>query len=152
MHSTKRHSLFTHASATGLLAAAILLTGCGGSGTSTSTGTDSSSNAAAPNGASAMPVAFEQREVEASCGLCMLGMESTTCELAIRVDGETHWVDGVGIDDLGDAHAEDGFCNMIRRARVTGTLADGRFNATEIELLPVETAGEESADGDGQGG
>lgn len=146
---TNRHSFLTRASATGLLAAACMLTGCGGSG---GTGGESSSTASAPNGASATPVAFEQREVEASCGLCMFEQDSRTCELAIRVDGEVYWVEGIGIDDLGDAHAEDGFCNMIRRARVTGTLADGRFNATEIDLLPVENAGGENAEGDGQGG
>lgn len=73
--------------------------------------------------------------VELSCGECQFGLEGDGCDLAIRIDGTAMYVDGSGIDDHGDAHAADGLCNAIRRARVTGTIQKGRFVAEEIELL-----------------
>ena len=46
------------------------------------------------------------------------------------------------IDDHGDAHGDDGLCNCIRHARVTGEIKGGRFVATAFELLPSAIAGE----------
>lgn len=80
-------------------------------------------------------VMLENVVVEASCGQCNFEMSGSGCELAIRHGSETYFVDGVGIDDLGDAHAEDGFCNVIREARVSGYFAEDRFVAKEFELL-----------------
>jgi hypothetical protein len=34
--------------------------------------------------------------------------------------------------------AADGFCNAVRRARVTGEMIDGRFVARPFELLPSD--------------
>lgn len=79
--------------------------------------------------------------VEASCGQCQFGMEGDGCTLAVRIDGETYFVDGSSIDDHGDAHGEDGLCNCVRKARVQGEIVDGRFVASVFELLP---------DGDGE--
>ena len=78
--------------------------------------------------------------VEASCGQCMFGMPGNGCDLAVRIDGKTYYVDGTGIDDHGDAHAHDGFCNAIRQARVAGYVDDDadRFIVTSFELLPSE--------------
>ena len=76
--------------------------------------------------------------VEASCGQCQLGMEGSGCDLAVRIDGKCYYVDGSSIDDHGDAHGDDGLCNCIRKAKVTGAIKDGRFVANQIEL--VETS------------
>jgi len=57
------------------------------------------------------------------------------CDLAVRIDGTPYFVDGTGIDDHGDAHADDGLCKAIRRASVTGELQDGRFKAESFELI-----------------
>jgi hypothetical protein len=76
--------------------------------------------------------------VEASCGQCQFGLEGEGCNLAVRFEGQAYFVDGTGIDDHGDAHADDGFCNAVRQARVSGRIADGRFVATAFELLPEE--------------
>lgn len=77
------------------------------------------------------------RLVEAGCGKCMYGLPDADCALALRIDGRVHPVAGVDIDSLGDAHAADGLCNAVRQARATGSVEDGRFRATSIELLPV---------------
>ncbi len=88
------------------------------------------------------PVATEQQSreliVEAACGQCQFGLSGNGCDLAVRIDGKTYYVDGTGIDDHGDAHSDVGFCNAVRRARVQGRVENGRFVATSFELLPVD--------------
>lgn len=82
-------------------------------------------------------VEFTDRIVELSCGQCKLGLEGKGCDLAVRIEGKSYFVDGSGIDDHGDAHADDGLCNCIRKAKVTGQIQDGRFVATSIKILPA---------------
>ena len=74
--------------------------------------------------------------VEASCGQCQLGMEGNGCDLAVRIDGKSYYVDGSLIDDHGDAHGDNGLCNCIRKAKVTGEIKDGRFVAESLRLVP----------------
>ena len=78
--------------------------------------------------------------VEASCGQCQLGLKGKKgCDLAIRYEGTSYFVDGFKITDLEkDNHAADGMCSVVRQAKVTGQIADGRFAATTFELVPVE--------------
>ena len=76
--------------------------------------------------------------VEAACGECMFKMKGNDCELAVRIDGKAYFVDGSKIDDHGDAHADNGFCNRVRKASVSGKVIDGRFVATSFKLLPEE--------------
>ena len=77
--------------------------------------------------------------VEASCGQCNFGMKGKGCSLAVRIEGKPYFVDGTAIDDHGDSHAHDGFCSAIRKAEVTGTVVDNRYQATSFKLLPTET-------------
>lgn len=74
---------------------------------------------------------------EASCGQCKFGLPGTDCDLAVRIDGKAYYVDGTKIDEHGDAHATDGFCNAIRKAQVQGTVVNNRFQATYFKLLPA---------------
>lgn len=76
--------------------------------------------------------------VEASCGQCQFGMTGHGCDLAVRIDGKTYFVDGSSIDSHGDAHATDGFCSAIRKASVQGKVVNNRFKATAFTLLPKE--------------
>lgn len=73
--------------------------------------------------------------VEASCGQCQLGLKGKGCNLAVRINGKAYFVDGSDIDSHGDAHADDGFCNKIRKAKVQGEIVDNRFKATYFQLL-----------------
>jgi hypothetical protein len=74
--------------------------------------------------------------VEASCGQCNFKLKTQKgCDLAVRIDGKAYFVDGSNIDDHGDAHANDGFCNDIRKAKVNGSIVDGRFKASEFKLI-----------------
>ena len=73
---------------------------------------------------------------EAACGQCRFGLKGEGCDLAVRIDGKAYFVDGTNIDDHGDAHAQDGFCNAIRKATVKGKVVNDRFVASYFKLLP----------------
>ena len=74
--------------------------------------------------------------VETACGECKLGLKGESCDLAVRINNKSYFVDGVHIDSLGDAHANDGFCNKIRMAEVQGEIKNDRFVASYFNLLP----------------
>jgi len=75
--------------------------------------------------------------VEVACGQCQFKMKQKKgCDLAIRIDGKSYFVEGTKIDDHGDAHANDGFCNAIRKAEVIGEVKDGKFMVSYFQLLP----------------
>lgn len=76
--------------------------------------------------------------VETACGECQFKMKGKGCNLAVRIDGKPYFVDGTTIDEHGDAHSPDGFCNAVRKAEVTGTVVKDRFVATSFRLLPAE--------------
>ena len=74
--------------------------------------------------------------VEASCGQCMFSMdEQVGCDLAVRINQKSYFVRGAAIDDFGDAHAEDGFCNSIRKAKVKGHVEESIFVVSSFELV-----------------
>lgn len=75
---------------------------------------------------------------EAACGQCKFGLKGEGCDLAVRIDGKAYYVVGASIDDFGDAHADDGLCMAVRKAKVEGEIKDGRFVATKFEVLPAE--------------
>lgn len=82
---------------------------------------------------------FKNETVEASCGQCKFGMKDKRgCDLAVRIDGKSYFVEGTNLDSHGDAHAEDGFCSTVRQAIVSGEIVDNRFKASEFKLLPVD--------------
>lgn len=74
-------------------------------------------------------------EVEATCGNCMYKMEGKGCHLAIKLNGKNYFVDGTGIDDHGDAHDAEGFCNAIKKAKVQGEIVGDRFKVSFFELI-----------------
>jgi len=73
-------------------------------------------------------------KAEASCGQCQFGMTGGGCTLAVRIDGKAYFVEGTDLDDHGDAHAHDGFCNKIRKADVQGEVVDNKFNVSYFKL------------------
>ncbi len=121
-----------------LLFCLSLSLGCGpGSGTTNASKHDKDVAAKEPASESGV-IKITDQIVEASCGQCQFEMEGSGCDLAIRVDGKTYYVDGSNIDDHGDAHGDDGLCNCIRQAKVTGEIKDGRFAATVFEVVPKD--------------
>lgn len=76
--------------------------------------------------------------VEASCGQCQFGLKAKGCDLAVRMEGKAYFVDGTTIDEHGDAHAKDGFCETVRKAEVQGEIVNNRFKATYFKVLPLK--------------
>ncbi len=65
--------------------------------------------------------------VLASCGMCNFGMRNKNCSLAIQINKKSYDVQGTKIDDHGDSHADDGFCNAVRVAEVSGKIKKNKF-------------------------
>ena len=74
--------------------------------------------------------------VNASCGICKFNMTGDECDLAVEIDGKYYYTVGSGIDEHGDSHGDDGFCNAIRKAEVVGELKHGAFYIESFKLLP----------------
>ena len=74
--------------------------------------------------------------VDASCAKCQMGKNNDDeCLLAVEINSDIYYVEGTTIDDHGDAHAIDGFCNVGRKAHVEGIIDDGRFYLDKFRLL-----------------
>lgn len=77
--------------------------------------------------------------LEVSCGQCNFQLKTQKgCDLAVRIGDKAYFVDGTRIDEHGDAHSEDGFCNTVRKAKVQGEVVGGRYLVTYFLLLPKE--------------
>ena len=74
--------------------------------------------------------------VDAACGQCQFKMPGKGCTLAIKIKGKAYFVDKAGIDDFGDAHSDEGFCNAVRKAKVQGVVNKGRFVPTYFKVQP----------------
>lgn len=73
--------------------------------------------------------------VDAACGQCQFKMPGKGCTLAIKIKGKAYFVDKAGIDDFGDAHSDEGFCNAVRKAKVQGVVNKGKFVPTYFKVL-----------------
>lgn len=74
--------------------------------------------------------------VNASCGICNFNMTGDECDLAVEINEKYYYTIGSGIDEHGDSHAADGFCNAIRKAEVVGEIKHGVFYIESFNLLP----------------
>lgn len=83
-------------------------------------------------------------EVLASCGTCNFKMKAPGCPLAIKIDDKFYLVEGTKIDDHGDAHADDGFCNAIKKAKVQGTFEGEKFKLTYFEIIKEKNKNEKN--------
>lgn len=76
--------------------------------------------------------------VDAGCGRCLFARkEDKKCNLAIRTDGNSYFVDGFNIKQFGNPDLKGGMCKKVYRAHVTGKVVSGRFAAISFELLTV---------------
>ena len=74
-------------------------------------------------------------KAKASCGICMFSMQGKQCELAIQLDNNNkYYVNGAEIDDYGDAHSDEGFCNAILDVTIQGEINNDKFNLSFFQL------------------
>ncbi|MFT3793433.1 DUF6370 family protein [Flavobacterium sp.] len=91
---------------------------------------------------------IEKQTVDASCGQCKFGMKSKKgCDLAVRIDNQTYFVEGAKMDQFGDAHGHDGMCNTVRKAEVSGEIKGDKFIASSFKVLPVTGHKHDAHDG-----
>ena len=72
--------------------------------------------------------------VLASCGMCNFRTKDRTCSLFIQINKKAYNVKGTHIDDHGDSHAKDGFCNAVRVAKVAVKVEKDDFIAETFIL------------------
>ena len=75
--------------------------------------------------------------VLASCGMCNFGMRNKDCSLAIQISYKAYNVKGSDIDDHGDSHAKDGFCNVVRIVKVKGKVKNKKLYANSSLILYI---------------
>ena len=81
-------------------------------------------------------IQMEEQIVYASCGQCQFDMtENLGCDLAIKFEGKSYFVEGTSIDQHGDAHEENGFCNAVRTAKVKGFVKNDKFFVKSFKLI-----------------
>lgn len=82
---------------------------------------------------------LENQVVEAGCGMCIYNMKSDKgCAIAVKIDGKPYYVEGVSKKSLGDAHADDGYCNVTKKALVSGELKNNKFYAKSFKFVAEE--------------
>ncbi|MCO5259115.1 MAG: DUF6370 family protein [Crocinitomicaceae bacterium] len=92
----------------------------------------------AKSGASKPDPTKELLTVDATCGECNFGMEGDACDLAVKINGNTYYVDGIPVTEYGHPHNKGGFCVAMRKAEVQGEIVNGRFKASYFKLLKEE--------------
>lgn len=85
---------------------------------------------------------LENATVKIGCGRCQFHMaEAQGCPFAAEIDGQHYLIQGRVPEDH-QSHAQDGICNMVREAKVSGTLRDGKLITTKLDLLPAQSVPE----------
>ena len=74
--------------------------------------------------------------VISSCGKCNFGYKKRRgCSLTIKIEDTVYPVQGIKIHDHGDPHSEEGFCNSVRVAYVSGEIKKNVFYADSFTLI-----------------
>ena len=72
-----------------------------------------------------------------SCGMCNFMNGDNDCALTIKVGQSVLSLKDVGIDDHGDSHAKDGYCNVIKKVYVEGRVRGKTFKANKMEFPSI---------------
>ena len=80
---------------------------------------------------------YVEGNVLISCGMCNFMNGDNDCALAIKVGSKVFSVKDVGIDDHGDSHARDGYCNVIKKVYVEGRIRGESFTADKLEFPSI---------------
>ena len=69
--------------------------------------------------------------------MCNFLTGDNDCMLAVKIGPRILKVDGVGIDDHGDSHASDGYCNVIKKKYVEGIVRKNSFLPTKMDDIKI---------------
>ena len=118
-----------------LLSSQVVLAGCGGCGS----GKKHSTYSEAPAGLLEKIPTNNRVEgnVLVSCGMCNFVTGENDCTLAVKIGSKTLNVRGVKIDDHGDSHAKDGYCNVIKKVYVEGIVRGNSFIPAKMDVEKI---------------
>ena len=118
-----------------LLSSQVVLAGCGGCGS----GKKHSTYSEAPAGLLERIPTNNRVEgnVLVSCGMCNFVTGENNCTLAVKIGSKTLNVRGVKIDDHGDSHAKDGYCNVIKKVYVEGIVRGNSFIPAKMDVEKI---------------
>ena len=110
----------------------MLVAGCGGCEVNNDTDLINKSNAFLQN----VP---QNGEIEgfviASCNKCNLGkIKNRRCSLGIKINDQIYEVKNY-LDDHSTAHDDDGICNALRIAYVSGKIKGDKFYSDEFTMI-----------------
>ena len=72
----------------------------------------------------------------ASCGMCNFAYKGVKgCSLTIKVGDTVYPVEGNSIHNHGNPHSEEGMCNAIRVAYVSGKVKINKFHSDSFTLI-----------------
>ena len=80
---------------------------------------------------------FIRGNVLISCGMCNFMTNTEDCSLTIKVGSSVLSISGIGIDDHGDSHAIDGYCNVIKKVYVEGEIKGDSFKPTILKSSKI---------------
>lgn len=82
---------------------------------------------------------IENKIVQTGCGMCMFKVESAKgCGVYAKIDDRFYEVMGVDKKVVGTGHEADGYCEVTKKARVSGEIKKGKFYATSFKYIETE--------------
>lgn len=85
--------------------------------------------------------AFAQKKitdkvVDAGCAMCMFKEKSANgCAMAVKLNNKVYPVEGIDKKHFGPMHADNGYCKVFRKAKVTGEIRKGKFHAKSFTYV-----------------
>lgn len=85
--------------------------------------------------------AFAQKKVnnqfvDAACAMCQFKVKGQQgCAMAVKLNGKIYNVEGIDRKEFGPMHSDDGYCKVVRKAQVSGTVKNGKFYATDFKYV-----------------
>lgn len=82
---------------------------------------------------------IENKVLDAGCAMCMFKEKSAKgCAMAVKIDGKVYNVEGINKKKFGEMHSDDGYCKVMKKAVVSGTVKNGKFYATHFKYVEDE--------------
>ena len=78
----------------------------------------------------------QNQTVDAACGMCQFKVKSDKgCAMSVKINEKVYHVEGLDKKTFGDAHAEEGYCKVMKKAIVSGEIKKGKFYATSFKYV-----------------
>ena len=69
--------------------------------------------------------------------VCAILLQEIVTAPCVKIGSKTLNVRGVKIDDHGDSHAKDGYCNVIKKVYVEGIVRGNSFIPAKMDIEKI---------------